>query len=74
MIQPALALTEELARTGDIFLPKRWVDATLAAHGSIEAAAAVRQFLDSRSTGYPHALRRIVLASADYLFRAAARR
>jgi aminopeptidase N len=70
-VRPGLALLDEVKRTGDIFLPKRWTDATLGGHSSPEAAGVVREFLDSRPAGYPASLRRIVLASADHLFRAA---
>jgi aminopeptidase N len=62
-------LLEEVKRTGDIFLPRRWVDAILVGHRSGEAAQTVRAFLDSRRAAYPVALRRMVLASADSLFR-----
>ena len=70
-IEPGLLLLSEVKRTSDIFLPKRWVDAMLAGHNSPRAAATVRRFLDTRPPDYPIALRRMVLASADYLFRAA---
>ena len=70
-IEPGLQLLAEVKRTGDIFLPKRWVDAMLSGHSSPRAALSVRRFLDSRPPDYPPALRRMVLASADYLFRAA---
>jgi aminopeptidase N len=58
-------------RTGDIFLPKRWLDAMLGGHRSAGAKRIVRGFIESRPEGYPPTLRRMVLASADYLFRAA---
>ena len=70
-IEPGLQLLAEVKRTSDIFLPKRWVDAMLVGHSSPRAAASVRKFLDGCPADYPLALRRIVLASADYLFRAA---
>ncbi len=71
-VAPCLDLLEEVRRTGDIFLPKRWADATLGSHSSPEAAAVVRDFLDSRPPSYPPPLRRVVLASGDALFRASA--
>ena len=71
-IEPGLLLLSDVKRTSDIFLPKRWVDAMLAGHSSPRAAANVRSFLETRPPDYPVALRRIVLASADYLFRASA--
>jgi aminopeptidase N len=70
-LAPGLALLEDVKRTGDIFLPKRWLDAMLGAQGSPAAARAVRLFVDSRTSRYPTVLTRMVLASADLLFRAA---
>ncbi|MEQ1912681.1 MAG: M1 family aminopeptidase, partial [Vicinamibacterales bacterium] len=70
-IEPGLQLLSEVKRTSDVFLPKRWVDAMLSGHSSPRAAMSVRRFLDSRPPHYPPALRRMVLASADYLLRAA---
>jgi aminopeptidase N len=69
-IDPALALLPELQQTGDIFFPTRWVHATLGGHRSPEAAAIVRDFLDRVPSSYPDHLRRIILSSADGLFRA----
>ena len=79
-IRPSLDLLEEIKRSGDIFFPKNWLDALLGGHNSPSASTAVRAFLDEHSdeqqtaTGkppYPARLRRIVLQSADNLFRAA---
>jgi aminopeptidase N len=69
-IEPGLVLLREIQRTGDIFFPKRWMDATLGGHQSKAAAAMVRAFLDRQPPDYPERLRRIVLSSADDLFRA----
>ena len=69
-IDPGLRLLTQVQRSGDIFLPKRWADATLSGHGSTVAATAVRGFLDTVPPSFPDALRRVVLASADQLFRA----
>ena len=71
-IRPSLELLQEIQRTGDIFFPKRWMDETLGGHRSSEAAAIVRQFLDAVPASYPDRLRRIILSSADDLFRVAA--
>ncbi len=68
-VAPALALLEDIRRTGDIFFPKNWMDATLSGHQSPAVAATVRQFLEDRPE-YPVRLRRVVLQSADDLFRA----
>ena len=69
-IPAALALLGEIQRTGDIFFPKRWTDATLNGHRSASAARMVRSFLLELPSGYPERLRRIVRSSADDLFRA----
>ena len=72
-IAPGLELLEEVQRTGDIFLPKRWLDAMLSGHRSAAAANVVHQFVATRPATYPASLTRMVLASADLLFRAARR-
>jgi aminopeptidase N len=69
-IRPSLDLLREIQRTGDIFFPKRWMDATLSGHQSRTAAATVRQFVAELPPGYPDRLRRVILSSADELFRA----
>ena len=69
-IRPGLALLHDIQRTGDIFFPKRWMDATLGGHRSLEAARIVRSFLAGLSDSYPDRLRLIILSSADDLFRA----
>jgi aminopeptidase N len=69
-LEPALDLLVDIRDTGDIFFPKNWTDATLSGHNSGAAASVVRRFLASRPD-YPTALRRIILQSADNLFRAA---
>ncbi len=68
-IRPALDLVEEIQRTGDIFFPKRWLDATLGGHRSASAAETVRRFLAENPDLSPR-LRGKVLQSADGLFRA----
>jgi aminopeptidase N len=70
-IRPALSLVREIQRTGDIFFPKRWTDASLRGYQSPDAAAAVRAFLDSLPSDYPARLRWVIESSADPLFRAA---
>jgi aminopeptidase N len=69
-IAPALDLLVQIQRTGDIFFPKNWMDAVLGGHSSRSAAQIVRGFLDANKD-YPIRLRRIILQSADDLFRAA---
>jgi aminopeptidase N len=70
-IERSLAMLREVQRTGDVFLPKRWVDATLGGHSSESAAVIVRKFVDGLPPTYPLPLRRVILSSADDLFRAA---
>ena len=73
-VQASLELLREIQRTGDIFFPKRWMDATLSGHTSAAVAGTVRSFLESLPPGYPDRLRRIILSSADDLFRVTQRR
>jgi aminopeptidase N len=68
-VRPSLEMLTEIQRTGDIFFPKRWMDATLSGHTSPEVAQTVRSFLDALPADYPDRLRRIILSSADDLFR-----
>lgn len=69
-IRPSLDLLEEIQRTGDVFFPKGWLDATLEGHSSPRAAAIVQVFLNERED-LPPKLRQKLLQSADPLFRAA---
>ncbi|HEX5474330.1 MAG TPA: M1 family aminopeptidase [Vicinamibacterales bacterium] len=68
-IEPSLEMLQEIQRTGDIFFPKRWMDATLDGSRSQTAAATVRDFLAKLPNTYPDRLRRVILSSADTLFR-----
>jgi aminopeptidase N len=68
-IRPSLDMLEEIQRTGDIFFPLGWLDATLGGHSSSSAARAVRDFLDERPD-LPPRLRGKLLQAADPLFRA----
>jgi aminopeptidase N len=60
-ILPSLELLPELQRTGDIFFPKRWADATLNGHQSASAARRVTEFLGKLPENYQERLRRIIL-------------
>ena len=68
-LRSALDLLPEIRRTGDIFFPARWTDAVLSGHRDAETAAIVRAFLEEKRD-LPDRLKRIVLQSADPLFRA----
>ena len=70
-ILPSLAMLADIQRTGDIFFPKRWMDATLSGHRTAAAARTVRTFVDALPASYPDRLRRIILSSADDLCRSA---
>ena len=70
-VRPGLDLLWEIQKTGDIFFPKRWMDATLGGYSSGDTAGEVRRFLATLPANYPSRLRNIVLSSADELFRAA---
>jgi aminopeptidase N len=69
-IGASLELLREIQRTGDIFFPKRWMDATLSGHQSASAALVVSGFLKGLPKEYPERLRRVILSSADDLMRA----
>jgi aminopeptidase N len=69
-VRPALEMLREIQRTGDIFFPTNWIQATLGGHRSGVVAAQVRAFL-AEQKDYPQRLRWIVLTAADPLFRAA---
>ena len=71
LIRPALELVLEIQRTGDIFFPKRWADATLSGYQSVQTAAEVKAFIDQLPADYPPRLRWVLQSSADPLFRAA---
>jgi aminopeptidase N len=68
-IRPSMELLGEIQRTGDIFFPKDWMDAMLSGHNTRTAADMVHAFLSGQKD-YPIRLRRIILQSADELFRA----
>ncbi len=64
-----LELLEEIQRTGDIFFPKGWLDATLGSYQSKQAADAVRDYLADHPK-LRQDLRNKLLQSSDMLFRA----
>lgn len=67
-IRESIALLPEIQKTGDIFFPKNWIEATLWGHNSSEAGEIVREFLKENQK-FPENLRKKVLQSADLLFR-----
>ena len=68
-IRPSLELLEEIQRTGDIFFPARFINATLSGHQSASARKIVNQFLDDYPN-YSPPLKLKILQAADNLFRA----
>ena len=70
-IAVSLGMLQEIQRTGDIFFPKRWADASLSGYQSVQSAAEVRAFITNLPADYPPRLRWVLLSSADPLFRAA---
>ncbi|HWI20027.1 MAG TPA: M1 family aminopeptidase [Vicinamibacterales bacterium] len=70
-VRPSLDMLWEIQKTGDIFFPKRWLDATLGGHQTKEVADTVRAFLKSVPANYPERLKNITLQSADELNKAA---
>ncbi|MBO6575179.1 MAG: hypothetical protein JJ896_07185 [Rhodothermales bacterium] len=71
LIRPALDLTLEIQRTGDIFFPGRWLHATLDGHQTGSAAGIVRAFVEGLPEDYPEKLKGKVLQAADGVYRAA---
>ena len=68
-VLPALGMVREIQRTGDIFFPTRWMEATLGGHNSSEVAGIVRGLSGQRELQYPQRLRWTILTAADELFR-----
>ena len=58
--------------TFPIFFPSRWMEALVGSRNSRQSTETVRAFLDLQDVrkDYPVRLRRIILQSADDLFRA----
>ncbi len=68
-LRPSLDILEEIQVTGDIFFPKRWLDASFAGHNSVDAVTEVNLFLNE-NPGYPDNLKNKILQSTDLVFRA----
>ena len=64
-IRPSLDLLDEIQRTGDIFFPKRWLDATLGGHNSTNAQSIVDTFLKQKPGYEPQLLRKIQQAEHE---------
>jgi aminopeptidase N len=68
-LKESLELLEEIQRTGDIFFPQSWLQATLGTYQSAEATQIVRDFLAVHPDYNPR-LKAKILQAADNLFRA----
>lgn len=68
-IRPSLDMLEEIRATGDIFFPKRWLEASFWGHQEPRAVEAVKQFLDEHPD-YPRDLKEKIVQSADLTERA----
>lgn len=69
-ILESLEMLPEIQRTGDIFFPLNWLEATLSGYQDPEAAAIVKEFLHE-NPDLEENLKLKVLQAADMLFRAA---
>lgn len=67
-VEPSLDLLTEIQRTGDIFFPKSWLDATLWGHSSPEAIAIVDKWVETNPNLSP-SLKLKIEQSADWLRR-----
>ncbi|QSE96576.1 M1 family metallopeptidase [Fulvivirga lutea] len=67
-LEASLELLEEIKLTGDIFFPKRWLDAVFQGHNSEEAYEVVKNFL-YQNHNMPQDLKNKLLQSSDLLFR-----
>jgi aminopeptidase N len=68
-LKPSLDLLPEIQRTGDIFFPKSWLDATLRGYNNQEAYLIIEKWL-KENPGLTENLRNKVIQSADILKRA----
>ncbi|MFL1013041.1 M1 family aminopeptidase [Flavisericum labens] len=64
-----LDLVEEIQRTGDIFFPKAWLDATIGRYSSEDAYQVLQEFLNDNPDFSP-VLKNKLLQSTDGLYRA----
>jgi aminopeptidase N len=68
-LQQSLDLLEDIQRTGDVFFPQSWLQATFNWYQSPAAATIILNFLASHP-GYNPKLKAKILQSADNVFRA----
>lgn len=65
----SLELVEEIQKTGDIFFPQNWLQATLGYYQSEEAVVIIKRFLQQHKNYNPK-LKNKILQAADNVFRA----
>jgi aminopeptidase N len=58
-----------LQRTGDIFFPKQWLDATFGGHYSVDAVTEINVFLH-KNPDYSRNLKDKILQSTDLVYKA----
>jgi aminopeptidase N len=68
-ILPSLEMLSELQRTGDIFFPKQWLDATFGGHYSVDAVTEINVFLN-KNPNYSKSLKDKILQSTDLVYKA----
>lgn len=68
-LEKSLLWLDDIQRTGDIFFPKRWLDATFSSYQSAKAISIIDDFLKQNPTYSTHLTSKILQAS-DHLKRA----
>jgi aminopeptidase N len=68
-IRPSLEILEEIQKTGDIFFPSRFINATLAGHHSLSSVEIVNRFLEEHPD-YSPKLKLKIFQASDRMFRA----
>jgi aminopeptidase N len=68
-IRPSLEILEEIQKTGDIFFPARFINATLAGHHSLSSVEIVNRFLEEHPD-YSPKLKLKIFQASDRMFRA----
>ena len=68
-LRTTLEMLEEIRKTGDIFFPERWLEASFSLYNSPKVVAIVYEFL-SRNPEYPSDLKAKILQQTDMAIRA----
>ncbi|UKM65929.1 M1 family aminopeptidase [Flavobacteriaceae bacterium GSB9] len=67
-LKMCLGLTEEIQKTGDIFFPKSWLNATIGSYSSPYAYEVVETFLNE-NPNFPQVLKNKLLQAADGVYK-----